>query len=363
MKVIAMYLPQYHRIKENDEWWGEGYTEWTAVRRAKPCYDGHLQPNVPLNNNYYDLALEDASTWKQQADLAQRYGIYGFCVYHYWFETGVQLMERPMEILLNHPEVDIHYCYCWANENWTRRWDGKEKNILREQKYGEKEEWINHFNYLLKFFNDPRYIKIDNKPILNIYHSAAIPCLNEMKHVWNDLAKNSGFDGIYIVSGNTFFTLDERSDVIDAYYNFEPFYTFRYKSTFFNKAHYKISSTARHLVNVFRKDKILEKRVSSWNFIKFMNRNSRIEEGKTIFPGACPRWDNTPRRGYKGIEYVGLNLDNFKRQLHNAKIRYKGALFIYINAWNEWGESAYLEPDERMKFLYLKAVKDEFYAN
>ncbi len=359
MRVLAMYLPQYHRIKENDEWWGEGYTEWTAVKSAKPCYAGHKQPNVPLNSNYYDLCKEDASTWNEQAQMAKKYGVYGFCIYHYWFKTGKQLMEKPMEILLNHPEIDINYCYCWANENWTRRWDGKEQHILMKQEYGNKEEWRNHFNYLMMFFKDPRYIKIDNKPVLNIYHSADIECLEEMKREWNAMAIKNGFDGIYLVSGNTFYKLDNRNELIDAYYNFEPLYTFRYKSSISDKMMYKISSMMRQLFNKVTGKKYLEKRVPAKNFVSCMKKNDP-EEGRPVFPGACPRWDNTPRRGYKGIEYLGLGLDNFKKQLRNAKEKYNNAEFIYINAWNEWGESAYLEPDETMKYSFLEVIRDEF---
>ncbi|BDZ77310.1 glycoside hydrolase family 99-like domain-containing protein [Claveliimonas bilis] len=359
MKVLAMYLPQYHRMKENDEWWGEGYTEWTAVKSAKPCYRGHKQPNVPLKKFYYNLAEEDGSTWAEQAQLAREYGIYGFCIYHYWFKTGQQLMEKPMEILLDHPEIDINYCYCWANENWTRTWDGKSNHILRKQEYGDIDEWRNHFYYLLKFFEDPRYIKIDNKPVLNIYHSAKIPCLAEMKCEWNRMARENGFNGIYLVSGNTFFTLDKRYDLIDAYYNFEPLYTFKYKSPLWNKGAYKAASIMRHLYNKVTGKTILEKRVPSKRFVKWMGKPD-MQKAKIVFPGACPRWDNTPRKGYKGMEYVGLDLDSFRQQLWAAKKEYKDSEFIYINAWNEWGESAYLEPDEMMEYSFLEVVRDAF---
>lgn len=359
MKVLAMYLPQYHRMKENDEWWGEGYTEWTAVKSAKPCYEGHKQPNVPLNNNYYNLAEEDGSTWAQQAGLAKKYGVFGFCIYHYWFQTGLQMMEKPMEILLNHPEIDINYCYCWANENWTRTWDGKANHILRKQEYGDVDEWRNHYAYLKRFFKDPRYIKIDNKPVLNIYHSAKISCLEEMKCEWDRLSKDDGFDGIFIVSGNTFFSIDDRYDLIDAYYNFEPLYTFRYKSSLWAKGVYKVSSTMRHIYNKITHKNILEKNVPVKRFVNWMKKPDP-QKDKVVFPGACPRWDNTPRKNYKGMEYVGLNLECFKQQLKTIKEYYKNSEFVYINAWNEWGESAYLEPDENMKYSFLEVVRDEF---
>ena len=155
MRVLALYLPQYHSFKENDEWWGKGYTEWTAVGRAKPLYRGHIQPRVPLGERYYDLVKEGEETLLWQARLAREYGIYGFCFYQYWFK-GKMLMEKPMEILLGHPEIDMNYCICWANETWTRTWYGLSEQVLMQQDYGEEEDWYRHFEYLLKFFKDKR---------------------------------------------------------------------------------------------------------------------------------------------------------------------------------------------------------------
>ena len=140
MKILCMYLPQFHEVEENNRWWGAGYTEWTAVKRAKPIYRGHIQPKIPLNENYYDLSDVSARTWKWQSDLARQYGVHGFCVYHYWFK-GKQLLQKPLEILLNHPEIDIRYCICWANESWTRTWYGLEKEMLAEQTYGKEKGW------------------------------------------------------------------------------------------------------------------------------------------------------------------------------------------------------------------------------
>jgi len=151
VKTIAMYLPQFHEIPENNMWWGEGFTEWTTVRQGKALYAGHRQPKIPLDHNYYNLM--DKGTMENQAAIAKQYGIYGFCFYYYWF-SGKRLMETPVDLLLEHPKIDLHFCLCWANENWTRKWDGKEKLILMEQEYGDEEEWERHFNYLLDFFMD-----------------------------------------------------------------------------------------------------------------------------------------------------------------------------------------------------------------
>ena len=166
MKIIAFYLPQFHNIPENDEWWGNGFTEWTNVKKAKPIFEGHQQPKVPLNNNYYNLLDDNVKVW--QADLAKKYGVYGFCYYHYWF-NGKMLLEKPMEQMLENKEVDIPFCISWANEPWTKAWVGDEKKMLIAQEYGQEEEWKEHFMYLLPFFKDERYIKKDGKPFFIFY--------------------------------------------------------------------------------------------------------------------------------------------------------------------------------------------------
>jgi len=359
MKVIAMYLPQYHRTKENDEWWGEGYTEWVAVKKAKPQYKMHKQPRVPLDENYYDLSDEEAKAWAWQAELARKYDVYGFCIYHYWFETGVQLLEKPMEILLRHKEIDINFCVCWANETWTRTWYGLSNQILREQKYGGKEEWKSHYEYLAKFFKDERYIKIGNKPMVNIYHSYEIPQLGEMISYWNMLAKEDGFEGVYIVSGNTMRQLELRENLVDAFYNFEPGYTMGHKLTWYDKLKYVGRTSGVKIINKFRQKKILEYRISYKLVTKRMKRKDRQEKDVVVYPGAFPRWDNTPRRDYKATEFAGDTIDEFKKQLSFAKKNYPDAEFVYINAWNEWGEGAYLEPDTTEGYKYLEAIKCE----
>ena len=192
-KVLALHLPQYHRIPENDRWWGEGFTDWVNVRKAKPLFQGHEQPVVPLNNNYYDLSDTAAIRW--QAQLAKQYGVYGFCYYHYWF-SGRKLLEKPCELLLDHKDIDIKYCFCWANESWARTWDGKEHDVLMKQVYGGREDWTAHFDYLLPFFQDERYIRIDNKPVIFIYSCHRIADFDDVVAWWDELARENGFDGV-----------------------------------------------------------------------------------------------------------------------------------------------------------------------
>lgn len=359
MKVIAMYLPQYHKIKENDVWWGEGYTEWTAVKNAKPYSKKQNQPRIPMDQNYYDLSDETGVVWDWQAKLAREYNVYGFAIYHYWFSKDRQLLERPMEILLKHPEIDINYCVCWANESWRKAWYGTQNELLMEQYYGEKSEWICHFNYLLPFFKDTRYIKINNKPLVNIYHSAEVECLKEMLEIWKQLAVENGFDGIYVVSGNTGAVIDTRSWLFDAYYNFEPSYTLMHKRKKTERIGYIIDVSARSIWNKIVRRKILERPINGRNFLSQMMREDIIRD-KKIYPGAFPQWDNSPRRKYKGTFFYNMDKDTFKKQIRALKKKYVNSEFMYINAWNEWGEGTYLEPDETNRYSFLEVIRDEF---
>lgn len=357
MKVLAMYLPQYHETKENNEWWGKGYTEWSAVKKAKPLLKGHKQPVIPLGNKYYDLVKNGIETWKWQAQMAQKYGIYGFCIYHYWF-TGKQLLEKPMEILRDNTEIDIKYCICWANETWTKTWYDLDNVVLMKQEYGGPEEWKRHFEYLLTFFKDIRYIKINNKPVINIYHTKDIEQLDKMLKVWNDLAKINGFSGIYVVSGNTAGKLEDRKNLIDAYYNFEPGYTLRYKWKGLGYWKYMLRTSVIQFVNKISKRKYVEHIINGENVIKYLGQT--LESGDKIktYYGAFPRWDNTPRRQYKGYIYTHMTPDLFEKQLNiiSKKVENEDD-FVYINAWNEWGEGAMLEPEMDYKYEYLKKIK------
>lgn len=362
MKILAMYLPQYHRVKENDIWWGEGYTEWEAVKNAKPFFEGHDQPKVPLNDNYYDLSDENGETWKWQAHLARKYGVYGFCIYHYWFGEGRQLLERPIEILLTHPEIDINYCICWANESWTRTWYGLESEILMEQKYGDDDEWERHFNYLLPFFKDLRYIKIDNKPLINLHRSTHISKLGEMKKYWDALARKNGFKGVYIVAANTGGELESRSELVDAYYNFEPGYTLNHKIKPLERLIYGSGIWFKIQYNRLFNKKLLERVVDSKKIYRWMNRDT-IKCKKPIYKGTFPMWDNTPRRSYKGLYYKNSSPELFKISLELIKSEVSEDEFVYINSWNEWGEGCYLEPDNKNKYNYLEAISEINNAN
>lgn len=370
MKIIAFYLPQFHDIPENDQWWGKGFTEWVNVKNAKPVYEGHEQPRVPLNKNYYNLLDDEVKVW--QANLAKSYGIYGFCYYHYWF-NGKLLLEKPMEQMLKNPKVDIPFCICWANEPWTRAWVG-EKKVLIAQEYGEKREWIEHFNYLLPFFKDNRYIKNDNKPFVVIYRPEIIECLNEMLECWTRLARENGFQGIDFAYQNIAFDLEKNKDDHMFNYNieFQPHYAFYDLNE--NK-HKVVRGLKRKLSNFLEKKfgfnlkfvgdgKLVENRVDydlAWRAVL-----DRKPDSEKNIPGAFVGWDNTPRHGKKGRVYVGDTPEKFQKYLtvqikRTREIYHKDMMFMY--AWNEWAEGGYLEPDERYGYRNLEAIKNALEAN
>jgi hypothetical protein len=356
MKIIAFYLPQFHAIPENDKWWGKGFTEWTNTKKAKPLFIKHYQPREPLNDDYYDLS--DINTIKNQTKIARKYGVGGFCFYHYWF-SGKKLLEKPIENLLKHKEIRFPFCLSWANEPWTRTWDGDRgaKKILINQSYGNESDWENHFNYLLQFFSDPRYLCIDNKPIFLIYRAEHIPNCSRMLRFWDKLAKENGLEGIYFIKTLTSENTDYKKYRFDAAVEFEPFRTLSY---------YKKKAGRKCLTGI---KKTISKIPLLWSFsLPFVNYNEfyRLMEqrqrnaNEKVYLGAFVDWDNTARRERNPLLiFKGVSPKNFKRNLKkqiNRSIELENE-FIFINAWNEWAEGTYLEPDKRYGFAYLNAVK------
>lgn len=361
MKIISLYLPQYHTFPENDSWWGTGYTEWVSVKKAQPLYRGHVQPKVPEGGNYYDLDKDGVATLMHQAELAKKYGIYGFAIYQYYFK-GRTLMEKPLETLLAHPEIDIKYNLCWANESWTRTWYGLSNQVLMKQEYGDVSDWRDLFEYLLPFFKDPRYIKIDNMPVYQIYKTFDMPCFKEFAEQFNKWALKEGFRGIYFISGKTAAGEEKREacrKLINAYYYFEPGYSLKFALSKAKKLRYDISVAFNTLLNKLRPEgkKRLERYVNAdWIYSAITNR----EYAENEFPGLIPDWDNTPRRSHKGLVYKGTSPEKFKKALLALKDKTDGHKvdFVYVNAWNEWGEGAYLEPDEYRGYSYLEAIAE-----
>lgn len=344
-KIIAFYLPQFHPIPENDEWWGKGFTEWTNLRNAKSLFDGHNQPRIPFNNNYYDLL--NPSTFEWQVKLAKNYSINGFCFYHYWF-NGKLLLEKPIEMYKDHKEWDLSYCFSWANEPWTRSWDGLNKSILMPQTYGGLDDIKNHFNYLLPFFKDDRYIKIENKPVFLLYRANTITYLDEMIQEWNNLALSHGFNGIFIVETLTGYQIKKKTKFSNASVYFEPTFS-NAKRGFIRRSFQKIKSKLQKFPIMGLNDYL-----TIWKAILHYEKLGSLKWG-----GAFTDWDNTPRKGLKGYVFFGASAVLFEKYF---KKLYKmstdsSAPFIFINAWNEWCEGAYLEPDSKNGYKFLEVIR------
>ena len=342
-----MHLPQYYANPDNDKWWGQGFTDWNNVKKAKPLYKGHYQPVVPLDHNYYNMT--DVNTLKHQAELAKKYGVYGFCYYHYWF-NGKLLLEKPCEILLENSEIDEKYCFCWANETWARTWDGKDTDILIKQVYGGKDDWDAHLQYLLRFFKDKRYIKIDNKPVMFFYSAARIDDFNEMIKYWTDKLKDAGFSGLYVVEFVNSFNNGKNDIHSDVLVEFEPHCAARYSVSNFVKAR-RVLCKKLGLTDYLSYDTV-------W---KSILNNHEDYGGKKLWRGAFVDFDNSPRKGKKGMVFRGGNPEKFEtymRQLISNTSRNYVDDYVVVNAWNEWAEGAHLEPDEKNKYGYLQAISN-----
>lgn len=346
-KIIAFYLPQFHTIPENDKWWGEGFTEWTNTKKAKPLFEGHYQPKTPLNDNYYNLLDEKTQEW--QAKIAKEHGIYGFCYYHYWF-NGKMLLEKPMENMLRNKNIELPFCMSWANEPWARTWDGKDKEVLMPQTYGDKGDWENHFNYLLKFFKDERYIKLEGKPVMLIYRTNNIDKCDEMIGYWNEMAQENGFKGIYVVETLNSFQSEPSIENSQAVVEFEPMLTIRHHLPMFKQGQ-------RYLRKKINKLDLIE-----YDYVWKRIINKDIDYGKSKFLGAFVSWDNTARKGKKGLVINNSTPDKFRHYLKEQleKAESENSKFVFMNAWNEWAEGTYLEPDKKNGFQYLLAIKRLF---
>ena len=360
VKPIAIYLPQFHTIPENDEWWGEGFTEWTNVRKATPRFKGHYQPHVPLDEDYYNL--DDVEVMRRQADLAKAHGVYGFCFYHYWF-NGKLLLEKPLHQWLETKDIDFPYCLSWANENWTRRWDGKEKSLLIGQQYSEEDD-RSHIRYLLKFFEDDRYIKVGNKPMLLVYRTESHPHIQEMAKLWREETINAGFDGLYLVRMENFEqSIDPALHGFDAGMEFAPERASSGRKVMKDHSEGYLLHKALHKLGI-KPDKRYENGLYDYRtLVREMSQKKTPDY--TYFRCACPSWDNSARRKKNAIIYVNSSPADFKGWLEavskwteenmSEQLRY-----LFINAWNEWAEGCHLEPDQKWEHGYLLAVKDTF---
>lgn len=354
LKAMAIYLPQYHRVKENDEWWGEGFTEWTAVKQAERYYDGHYQPRIPLNENYYDLS--DKKTLEWQAKLARQYGIFGFCFYHYYFKNGKKILEKPAENLLIWNDIPLNYCFSWANMPWQRTWSNftlggswaskfekyreDENPILLQQDYGDEKAWKAHFDYLLPFFKDIRYVKIEGKPVFMFHVVEDIACISEMVSFWRIWAEENGFPGLYLIGAvrNGY----QEYPMLDALYVQEPAALMTDYILYSDDSKKDICTRYNNYEDACR-----------WSVLKRYQQNSRV------FYSAFPGYDTTPRHGKRGIIFDSATPEKFEksfREVCRKSVQSNNEL-VFINAWNEWGEGNYLEPDTKYGYGFLEAVQ------
>lgn len=344
--------------------WGQGFTEWNNMKAAKPLFEGHNQPRIPLNNNYYNLLDEKTLEW--QTKIAKEHGVYGFCCYHYWFGSKM-LLEKPMEIYLKDKNCDLPFCFCWANETWTNAWAAEtesDRKTLIKQEYGDKEEWERHFQYLLPFFKDERYIKEGNKPLFVIYRPQYITELSARLAYYNKRAQEEGFDGLVFAAQHVSFYAEKSVDKSMFKYQIEyqPGFAFYDMSSWMQKQmsviKQNVQTWARDHLKSFKSAKKANLQKLSYDEVWNTVLNRKAEPG--MIPGAFVDWDNTPRYKEKGRVLTGATPEKFKeyfgKQLKRARDEYKSD-YIFIFAWNEWSEGGYLEPDMKNQYGYLDAIK------
>lgn len=350
-KLIAFYLPQFHTFKENDEWHGKGFSEWTNVTKAIPQFTGHNQPQLPIDVGFYDLSTD--KVMYRQIELAKNYGIYGFCFHYYWF-SGKRLMEKPIFNYLNNKELDLPFCLCFANENWSKNWDGGDKEVLIEQKFLEDDP-KQFAQDIMPFFADERYIKIKNKPILVVYKPQLFKkeILKNFADELNKKAKENGLDGVYLIMAKTQdIETNPKEFFMDAVVEFPPHIIDRYAKKVIKKTYLNPSFNGR----IFDMEGFIKKQEYLYE--------TDYKLYKTVFPS----WDNTARKAYTGASVFEISPELYKKWLKDCinwtkEKNNKDEQFIFINAWNEWAEGAHLEPDQKYGYAYLQATKEVLEEN
>ena len=350
-KTIAFYLPQFHPFTENDTWWGKGFTEWTNVAKAIPQFKDHYQPRLPSDLGYYDLRVPEV--FEEQISMAKDYGVDGFCFHYYWF-AGHRLMEKPLEAYLENKDLDHPFCLCWANENWTRRWDGSEHDILMAQEHSPEDN-KNVFFDLLRYFKDSRYITVDGKPMIVVYRPSIIPNIADMAKQWNELAIQEGFPGLHLVATNSFGFNDFNDIGFDAIVEFPP---------------HNVSVASRNenveLFNANFEGQVFEYGDVVEYSLGRLNALEKKKSGGNYYPTMMTSWDNSARKPAKGNIFHNASPDLFRKWYEGA-YRWSqnnhnvNEQFVFINAWNEWAEGTYLEPDKKYGYAYLTAIRSTQY--
>lgn len=367
IRPIAIYLPQYHPIPENDEWWGKGFTEWTNVVKAKPLFEGHYQPHLPSDLGFYDLRLEE--TRQAQADLAKEYGIYGFCYYHYWF-NGRRILERPFQDVYESGKPDFPFMLCWANENWTKVWDGSDKEILLKQNYNDEDD-RKHIQSLIPYFKDPRYIRVNGKPIFIVYKSTELPDPKRTLTIWREEAKKGGLE-LYLCRMERWIPTDDKAALeagFDAAIDFQPLSPSlkQYQRTRKKPVQppptiqQRIASKIKRMLNL-QKPEPPKVDFNLYNFPEYVDFDlKKAAPAYKLFPGVSPMWDNTSRRKSDAIIFTDSSPELYEKWLSGNIQKFtpysEDENFIFINAWNEWAEGNHLEPCQKWGRGFLEATK------
>jgi lipopolysaccharide biosynthesis protein len=339
VRLIAFYLPQFHPIPENDRWWGKGFTEWTNVAKARALFQGHYQPHLPGELGFYDLRVPEVR--EAQAELAREHGVHGFCYYHYWF-GGRRLLERPLDELVR-SSTALPFCVCWANETWTRRWDGGDNEVLVAQQHTPEDD-LRFIESLFPMFADARYIRVDGRPLLLVYRVDLFPDARRTAGTWRDATRRAGLGEPYLVSVESFGNKgDPRQFGFDAAVEFPG---------------HQLPAD----VELPRERTGLTARLFDYpRYADFMMR--RPDPGYKRFHAVLPAWDNTPRMGERGSLFVNAAPAKYGEWLREAVRRTREEFagderLVFVNAWNEWGEGCHLEPDARMGRTYLEITRD-----
>ena len=340
IKLIAFYLPQFHPIAENDRAWGKGFTEWTNVSKAIPQFSGHYQPRLPGELGYYDLRLIDIQ--KRQIELAKNYGLHGFCYHYYWF-AGKKILDKPIQQILDNKELDFPFCINWANENWTKRWDGLDQEVILKQKHSEQDD-IAFIEAIKPILTDKRYIKINGKALLMVYRPQLFPDITNTVIKWREHAKKIGIGELYLVLCHSFDHQDPREIGFDAATEFAP-----------NNFQVTNLTSDVDLYNPNYEGAV-------YDYKSAINYSISLEkQDYTKFKSICPGWDNEARKPGKGTSFINSTPQLYSRWLeyllHEVDTnKTKDEKIIFINAWNEWAEGAYLEPDRKYGYAYLQAT-------
>lgn len=352
MRAIAFYLPQYHPIPENDQWWGQGFTEWTNVRTAKPLFRGHQQPRIPGELGYYDL--RSAETRKAQAELARASGLSGFCYWHYWF-GGRRLLERPFAEVLKSGEPDFPFCLGWANESWSGVWHGNPNKILMQQSYPGRGDEERHFQLVVEAFRDPRYLTVDGKPIFYVYKPRQIPECQRFVALWQKLAVKAGLKGVYFIGEDVYIDEDPwdyKGNGFDAVVPNSPGVAF-------------LRLAKKRFLPRYLLPRMIHKLLHYPVLFKYRDfiEHNQVEPGHDdFFPTVVPNWDNTPRTGRKGFVLTDPSPELFQQQLQRAvrqvENRPEDRRIVFIKSWNEWAEGNYLEPDAQLGKSYLNVCRE-----